>query len=102
MAVCAKFKVQRIEQIQTVVQDGKTADGTQKHKIVELRTIVLLPVYGGGDPNHENTKYWQASPSGEIKLGTVMPAAWEQFKLGGEYYIDFTLVDNDLDYAGPQ
>jgi hypothetical protein len=33
------------------------------------------------------------SPSGEIKLGTINPAAWEAFELGREYYIDFTPAD---------
>ncbi len=56
----------------------------------EVQTIKLSPVYGNGDPEHENTKFWQASPSGSIELGTVNEAAARQFELGKEYYIDFT------------
>ena len=41
-------------------------------KGVEVQTIVLFPVTGGTD---ENKAFWQATPSGEIKLGTVNAAA---------------------------
>ena len=91
MSVRAKFKVQRIEQIQTVAR--RPGGAANEFDTVELRTIVLAPVYANNDPDHENTKFWQASPSGEIKLGTINPAAWEAFELGGEYYIDFTRAD---------
>lgn len=93
MSVRAKFKVQRIESTQHANYPYKKEDGTPDYKrpeVVELKTIALSPVYGNGDPSHENTKFWQASPSGEIKLGTINPAAWEAFELGGEYYVDFT------------
>lgn len=59
----------------------------------EVRTLVFQPVYGNGDPNHENTKFWEASPSGEIRLGVVNQEAWKNFELGKEYYIDFTPAD---------
>jgi hypothetical protein len=55
-----------------------------------MRTVHMSPVYGNGDPNHENTKFWEASPSGGLTLGTINPAAWQQFELGMEYYLDFT------------
>ncbi len=59
----------------------------------EMRTLVFNPVYGNGDPNHENTKFWQASPQGEIRLGTVNREAWEKFELDKEYYLDFIPAD---------
>lgn len=74
MSVRAKFKVQRIER-------------SSWGKGVEVQTIVLLPVTGGTD---ENTKFWQATPSGEIKLGTVNAEAAAAFELEGEYYVEFT------------
>lgn len=74
--VRAKFTLVRTE---STISDGK-----------ELRTLVLVPVYGKSDPDHENSKFWKYTPSGEIKLGTVNEAAWEQFELGKEYYVDFT------------
>lgn len=100
MAVRAKFKVQRIEATHhnrlKKGEDGqpiKGADGKPDYsqtELVEMRTVVLSPVYGNGDPNHENTKFWEQSPSGEIKLGTINPVAWKAFELGREYYVDFT------------
>ncbi|MCE9605048.1 MAG: hypothetical protein K8U03_09135 [Planctomycetia bacterium] len=56
----------------------------------ELKTILLTPVYGDGNPEHENTKFWNYTPSGRIELGTVNPQASDQFELGKEYYVDFT------------
>lgn len=95
MSVRAKFKVQRIESTQHQ-RARKGPDGKPDYsdtETVEMRTVVLSPVYGNGDPNHENTKFWEASPSGEIKLGTINPAAWEKFDLGREFYVDFTLAE---------
>jgi hypothetical protein len=89
MNVRAKFKCDRIERIQANVpkvgDDGKVA-----YVPGEVRTVTLSPVYGGGDPNHENTKFWQASPSGSIQLGCANLAAAEAFELGREYYVDFS------------
>lgn len=94
MSVRAKFKVQRIEaSIGSRASDRQDDRGRPIYEPCELRTIVMQPVFGNGDPEHENTKFWQASPSGEIKLGTINPAAWEAFELGGEYYIDFTKAE---------
>jgi len=88
--VRAKFRVTRIERSETMKHDGTNEAGVARYVKSELQTIVLVPVYGHGDPNHENTKFWEATPSGEIKLGTVNAGAAAQFELGGEYYIDFT------------
>ncbi len=93
MAVRAKFKVQRIERSMGSRHVGKNDQGRDVYEPCELHTIVLQPVFGNGDPNHENTRFWQASPSGEIKLGTINQAAWETFELNGEYYVDFTKAD---------
>lgn len=63
---------------------------TKKWEPCLMKTIKLAPVYGNGDPNHENTKFWQASPSGSIELGTINMEAAAMFVPGEEYYIDFT------------
>jgi len=68
----------------------KGANGYGETEPCELKTIKLSPVYANNDPKHENTKFWQSSPSGSIELGCVNAAASEQFKVGKEYYIDFT------------
>lgn len=91
-AVRAKFKVQRIERSMGS-RSAKLPDGTYDHTYVEQWSIVMAPVYGNGDPNHENTKFWQATPAGEIKLTTVNADAVAQFDLNKEFYIDFTLAE---------
>ncbi len=77
MSVRAKFKVQRIER--SLWRTG-----------VEVQTIVLHPVVIG---SQENAQFYEATPSGEIKLGTVNAEAAAQFELEGEYYVDFTKAE---------
>lgn len=100
MHVRAKFKVDEIKRHTAHVPlknpDGSpklNEDGRQIHGPGEVRTVVLSPVYANGDPNHENTKFWAASPSGRIELGCANLAAADAFELGKEYYIDFTLAE---------
>lgn len=64
--------------------------GKEKWVPAEVQTIKLSPVYGNNDPNHENTKFWEASPSGSFELGTINAAAAAIFELGKEYYIDIS------------
>lgn len=87
MSVRAKFQVQRIESSVWSKHHEADAVGPAGYRNVEMRTVVLGPVMGGSD---ENKRFWDASPSGEIRLGTINPDAWKQFELGKEYYIDFT------------
>jgi hypothetical protein len=94
MSVRAKFKVDEFKSSLQMRPAGKTESGSTKYETVEMRTVVMSPVYGNGDPNHENTKFWNASPAGRLELGTVNPEAWKQFELGKEYYIDFTPAES--------
>lgn len=71
----------------------KDERGHYKTEPVTLYTIEMSPVYGNGDPNHENTKFWQSSPNGTLSLGTINEEAAKSFVLGKEYYIDFTPAD---------
>jgi hypothetical protein len=89
MTVRCKFKVDTITRHNNP-KHVKQADGSYKSEPGEMHTIVLSPVYGNGDPNHENTKFWQASPSGRFELGCANPEATKQFDVGAEYYIDIT------------
>lgn len=84
--VRAKFKVTRFETSMNTVRNPETGKYDLKQ---EMRTIVMHPVFSD-DPNSENKKFWDASPSGELKLGTVNPAAWQAFELDKDYYLDFT------------
>lgn len=92
MSVRAKFKVVRFEAQEHMKHLGKSETGAHRYERTELRTIVLAPVYSD-DPDSENRKFWEASPSGEIKLGTINERAWAEFELGAEYYIDFTRAE---------
>lgn len=91
MSVRAKFKV---DSYSTQLSQSKIdpSKGWEKENMqpTELRSVVMSPVYANNDPNHENTKFWSATPSGRLELGTINPEAWKQFELGKEYYLDFT------------
>lgn len=87
MSVRAKFKVLKIESQSHMTR--KAGGAANEYERVEMRTIVFQPVYSD-DLESENRRFWNASPSGEIRLGTINPAAWEAFELDREYYVDFT------------
>ena len=53
--------------------------------------ITLRAVYDS-NPASENGQFFKWTPSGEIRMGVVNPAAAEQFAEGKEYYVDFTPV----------
>jgi hypothetical protein len=53
----------------------------------EVQTIKLSPVFAGSE---ENKKFYEATPTGTIELGTVNEEAAKTFELGKEYYVDFT------------
>lgn len=90
MTVRAKFKVTKIEISEGARRTGeKDERGHEVYEQCELRTIVLSPVFST-DSSSENARFWNASPSGEIRLGTINEGAWKYFELRGEYYIDFT------------
>lgn len=58
-----------------------------------LVNVTLSPVYSGSD---ENKTFFAYTPSGSIQLGTVNPAASEQFVIGREYYVDFEACEPTL------
>ena len=58
----------------------------KKHRF-EGAVIKLVPVMGGSE---ENKSFWQYTPAGEITLNITNERAIELFKLGEEYYVDFT------------
>lgn len=92
----AKFRVTAITK--TVgSRKARNEDGTYKkndgycvYDKCELNTVVLAPVYGNDDPNHENSKFWDATPTGGISLGFINPDAAKEFELDKEYYVDIT------------
>lgn len=75
MTVRAKFRVHNVKDM------GATGSHVELH-----------PVYSS-DPASENAKFYSATPWGSIQLGTVNPAAAAHFKVGAEFYVDFTPVE---------
>lgn len=59
----------------------------------DMAEIILHPVYGNGDPDHENTKFYKYTPAGNISLGCVNPDASKQFVVGQSFYVDFTACE---------
>lgn len=51
--------------------------------------IKLSAVYSE-DPEHENKKFWDATPSGNLEMWVTNRDAADFFELGAEYYLDFT------------
>lgn len=90
MSVRAKFYVTKVESSiynRYVPNPEDRSKGT--YEKVEMRTIVMHPV-SSSEAGSENKMFWDASPSGELRLGTVNPAAWRAFELDRAYYVDFT------------
>lgn len=99
MPVRCKFRISEIklsESRKDVLDEaGKPKKDEKGYTITEpteLVTISMFPVYGNGDPLHENTKFWQSSPSGRFELGCVNKEATKQFKVGQQWYLDLTLA----------
>lgn len=55
-------------------------------QVKEQRTVIFQPVYGDSE---ENKKFFEATPSGEIKLGVVNQEVWPFFELDTEYTVTF-------------
>lgn len=53
--------------------------------------VLLQPVTSGSE---ENKDFFKLTPCGEIKLSTINPAAADQFIVGKDYYIDFTVAED--------
>jgi hypothetical protein len=93
MTIRCKFKVDQINRIQSskwVPNDPNDSSKGGKSVPVEMRSVTMSPVYANGDPNHENSKFWNATPTGQLQFNTVNLEAVEGLELGAEYFIDIT------------
>lgn len=54
-----------------------------------------LTVVGASTPDSENSQFFKWTPSGNINLGTMNEQASSQFRVGAEYYVDFTEAPAD-------
>jgi len=64
-------------------------DYYQKEKVIS-RDLDFQFVWHGGDPKHPNRKFWEATPSGSIRMLVVNPEAGILFEPQKEYYLIFT------------
>lgn len=87
MAIRAKFRVNRIN-------NQEYTDKETNKAVVASREVVMNPVYSH-DPESENHRFWKASPSGTLSIWINNPAAYNQFEVGQEYYLDFTLASGE-------
>lgn len=76
MTVRAKFKV-----------DSITTRAHWQRDKGNIGVVKLVPVMGDSE---ENKRFYDASPSGSIELGTINAQALAQFEIGQEFYVDFT------------
>lgn len=56
--------------------------------------VRLSPVYSQ-DKDHENKRFWDATPNGELRMGINNPAAYQFFhdhSQGYEFYVDIEPV----------
>lgn len=90
MSVRCKFHVLSVlHTVEATYEKG--TDGV--HRVTgqrDLHSVKMAAVYHGGDPNHENAKFWKATPSGVLEFGTVNAEAVKDLHPGREYYIDIT------------
>lgn len=75
----AKVYVSNVEQMQW----GTAA----APRVVEKVTMKFV---SGNDPDSENAKFWEATPSAEpITMTIVNPVAQGMLTIGDEFYLDF-------------
>ena len=59
--------------------------------MVEAVRVTLQPVYGGDD-DAANMEWSKWPPSGEVSM-PITNLAYDQFKIGKAYWVDFTPVE---------
>lgn len=81
MAVRAKFYVGKVAKFRANNSQGQPGFGYE---------VTMHPVTSGSE---EDKAFWQATPSGELRMSILNPIAGEQFEPGDTYYLDFTKAD---------
>lgn len=78
----------RVVELKTDLHNAPQSDPPQMQQV----TVVAQPVFGGQD-DEANREWSKWTPSGEIRLVISNPAAYEMFRLGKTYFVDFTPAD---------
>lgn len=103
MSVVARFSVHSVIRMKSSVAkvdaEGVPVKDERGYYVQvpgEIRTVKLAPVYSNNDPTHPNSKFWAASPSGQIEIGCANLAAADYFELGEEYEVVFRKIPKNV------
>ena len=81
-SVICKFSVQTVEHQGYASKEGPKQTGVK---------VNAAPVYKEKtDPHHENSKFWDATPQGQIWLQINNPNAFDFFQPGEEFFVVIT------------
>lgn len=90
MSTKCRFTVNSVtETLGTKPTGKKNEKGYDEYEPCPMFSVKASPVYGNGDPNHPNTKFWHASPSGSFELHTVNADVVKGWKPGA--VLEFTI-----------
>jgi hypothetical protein len=84
--VRAKFICQRTEEV--------------KYQGYKQTNIIFTAVGPYNSKDYDSKKFWEASPSGQLTLGTVNEKAVAYFTPGKKYYLDFTEAPEEVPAGG--
>lgn len=68
-------------------------DGKKQNEVVKFIAVGPSGSYPD-DGSDENNSYAKWSPSAELSITIANPNLWNQFRVGQEFYADFTLAKN--------
>lgn len=83
--VRAKVEVFQITETKAFMNDP---DNPGKYLTIPRKVIEANIVQGSDNPEDKIFEYLSGGTT--IKLSTINPEAYNQFKIGGKYYVDFT------------
>lgn len=66
----------------------------KSHAGWEAKELTFTAEYDTTIP--EESRFWEATPTGSITMTVTSKAALEQFKLGEKYYVDFSPAPRQL------
>ena len=72
----------------------KFKPGMDERELVEHVEVTLQPVYAEGPDDKSNADWSKWTPSGEVKLTITNKDAFDQFKIGRAYFVDFSVTEN--------
>ena len=89
MTVRCKFELKRVE-TQDYNQTAQNADGTWGPRHTRDHTLIFQAVTGGSHASEENRSFWEATPSGELKVTCTSGKIADEMaqRIGESFYID--------------